>query len=39
MIESQNDGELFAFIASYHVLTSVKIKSFLEKPYEVAINF
>ena len=28
MIESQNDGELFAFIASYHALTSVKDKEF-----------
>ena len=24
MIESQDDGELFAFIASYHAMTSVK---------------
>ncbi|MDD4328380.1 MAG: tryptophan--tRNA ligase, partial [Aliarcobacter sp.] len=24
MIESQNEGELFAFLASYHALTSVK---------------
>ncbi len=40
MIESQNDGELFAFIASYHALTSVKDKEFLEKnSYEAAINF
>lgn len=40
MIESQNDGELFAFIASYHALTSVKSKEDLEKnSYEAAINF
>ena len=26
MIESQDDGELFAFIASYHALTTVKEK-------------
>ncbi|QKF74051.1 tryptophanyl-tRNA synthetase [Aliarcobacter faecis] len=40
MIESQNDGELFAFLASYHALTSVKDKESLEKnSYEAAINF
>jgi tryptophanyl-tRNA synthetase len=44
MIESQDDGqknrELFAFIASYHALTSVKDKAFLEKNiFEAAINF
>ncbi|MFV7789675.1 tryptophan--tRNA ligase [Aliarcobacter lanthieri] len=40
MIESQNDSELFAFIASYHALTSVKDKESLEKnSYEAAINF
>lgn len=40
MIESQNDGELFAFIASYHALTSVKDKEFLEKnTFEAAVNF
>lgn len=40
MIEAQNDGELFAFLASYHALTSVKDKEFLEKnSYEAAINF
>ena len=40
MIESQNDGELFAFIASYHALTSVKDKEFLEKNiFEAAVNF
>jgi len=40
MIESQNDGELFAFIASYHALTSVKDKAFLQKNiFEAAVNF
>jgi tryptophanyl-tRNA synthetase len=40
MIESQNDGELFAFIASYHALTTVKEKELLEKNiFEVAVNF
>lgn len=40
MVEAQNKGELFAFIASYHALTSVKDKEFLEKnTYEAAINF
>ncbi len=40
MVESQNDGELFAFIASYHALTSVKDKEFLEKnTFEAAVNF
>ena len=40
MIESQNDGKLFAFIASYHALTSVKDKEFLEKnTFEAAVNF
>jgi len=40
MIESQNDGELFAFIASYHALTSVKDKEFLQKNiFEAAVNF
>lgn len=40
MIESQNDGELFAFIASYHALTSVKDKEFLEKnSFEATVNF
>ena len=40
MIESQKDGELFAFIASYHALTSVKDKAALENnTYEAAINF
>lgn len=40
MIGSQNDGELFAFLASYHALTSVKDKEALERnSYEAAINF
>lgn len=40
MIESQNDGELFAFIASYHALTSVKEKEVLEENiFNVAVNF
>lgn len=40
MIESQNDGDLFAFIASYHALTSVKDKAFLEQnTFEAAVNF
>jgi tryptophanyl-tRNA synthetase len=40
MIESQNDGDLFAFIASYHALTSVKDKEFLQKNiFEAAVNF
>lgn len=40
MVESQNDGELFAFIASYHALTSVKDKDFLKKNiFEAAVNF
>jgi tryptophanyl-tRNA synthetase len=40
MIESQDKGELFAFIASYHALTSVKDKEFLEKnTFEAAVNF
>lgn len=40
MIESQQDGELFAFLASYHALTSVRDKEFLENnSYEAAINF
>ena len=40
IIESQNDGELFAFIASYHALTSVKDKELLEKNiFDVAVNF
>ncbi len=40
MIEAQNDGELFAFIASYHALTSVKNKELLEKNiFEASVNF
>ena len=40
MCESQNDGELFAFIASYHALTSVKDSEFLKRNiFEAAVNF
>eukprot|EP01029_Cantina_marsupialis_P023465 TRINITY_DN586906_c0_g2_i1.p1 TRINITY_DN586906_c0_g2~~TRINITY_DN586906_c0_g2_i1.p1 ORF type:complete len:301 (-),score=63.51 TRINITY_DN586906_c0_g2_i1:359-1261(-) len=40
MIEAQDDGELFAFIASYHALTSLKDKEALEKnTFEAAVNF
>ncbi len=40
MIESQDDGELFAFIASYHALTSVKDSEFLKRnTFEAAVNF
>ena len=40
MIESQDKGELFAFIASYHALTSVKEKEVLQKNiFDVAVNF
>lgn len=40
MVESQNDGELFAFIASYHALTSVKDRDFLKKNiFDAAVNF
>jgi len=40
MIDSQENGELFAFIASYHALTSVKDKEFLQKNiFEAAVNF
>jgi len=40
MIDSQGSGELFAFIASYHALTSIKDKDFLEKNiFEAAVNF
>ncbi len=44
MIESQDDGqgnrELFAFIASYHALTSVTDKEALQKNiFEAAVNF
>ncbi|NVJ54531.1 MAG: tryptophan--tRNA ligase [Campylobacteraceae bacterium] len=40
MVESQNDGELFAFLASYHALTTVKEKELLEKNiFEAAVNF
>lgn len=40
MIESQDQGDLFAFIASYHAMTSVKDKEVLEKNiFEAAVNF
>jgi tryptophanyl-tRNA synthetase len=40
MVESQEDGDLFAFIASYHALTSVLDKTFLEKNiFDAAVNF
>ena len=40
MVEGQNEGELFAFIASYHALTSVKDKDFLKQNiFEAAVNF
>ena len=40
MVELQDQGDLFAFIASYHALTSVKDKEFLEKNiFEAAVNF
>ena len=40
MIESQDQGELFAFIASYHALTSVNDKDFLKQnTFEAAVNF
>ncbi len=40
IIESQDNGDLFAFIASYHALTSVKDKELLEKnSFEAAVNF
>ena len=40
MIQLQDKGELFAFIASYHALTSVNDKDFLQKNIlEAAINF
>jgi tryptophanyl-tRNA synthetase len=40
MIGSQNDGELFAFIASYHALTTVKDKDVLKQNiFDAAVNF
>ncbi|MCI0501091.1 MAG: tryptophan--tRNA ligase [Epsilonproteobacteria bacterium] len=40
MIESQDSGDLFAFIASYHALTSVKDSEFLKRnTFEAAVNF
>ena len=40
MVESQEQGDLFAFIASYHALTTVKEKELLEKNiFEAVVNF
>lgn len=40
IIASQDQGELYAFIASYHALTSVKDKEYLQKNiFEAAVNF
>lgn len=40
IVQAQTQGDLFAFIASYHALTSVKDKEVLEKNiFEVAVNF
>ena len=40
MVDSQDEGELFTFIASYHALTTVKDKELLEKNiFEAAVNF
>ncbi|MGE4455628.1 MAG: tryptophan--tRNA ligase [Arcobacteraceae bacterium] len=40
MVESQDDGELFAFIASYHALTSLKDSEALRvNIFEAAVNF
>ncbi|QOG12700.1 tryptophan--tRNA ligase [Arcobacter sp. FWKO B] len=40
MVESQDDGELFAFIASYHALTSLKDSEALKSNiFEAAVNF
>jgi tryptophanyl-tRNA synthetase len=40
MIELQNESELFAFIASYHALTTVKDKEFLQQNIiDAAINW
>jgi tryptophanyl-tRNA synthetase len=40
MVDSQDDGELFTFIASYHALTTVKEKEVLEKNiFDAAVNF
>ena len=40
IVEAQSQGDLFAFIASYHALTSVKDKEVLKNNiFEVAVNF
>ncbi|RXJ88512.1 tryptophan--tRNA ligase [Arcobacter sp. CECT 8983] len=40
MVESQDQGDLFAFVASYHALTTVKEKELLEKNiFEAVVNF
>lgn len=40
MIDSQDDGELYAFIASYHALTSVKDSEALKKNiFEASVDF
>jgi tryptophanyl-tRNA synthetase len=40
IISSQDEGDLFAFIASYHALTTVRDKESLRKNiFEVAVNF
>lgn len=40
IVEAQEEGDLFAFIASYHALTSVKDKEVLKNNiFEVAVNF
>ncbi len=40
IVQAQEQGDLFAFIASYHALTSVKNKEILKNNiFEVAVNF
>lgn len=40
IVQAQEEGDLFAFIASYHALTSVKNKEVLKNNiFEVAVNF
>lgn len=40
IVAAQEEGDLFAFIASYHALTSVKNKEVLKNNiFEVAVNF
>jgi tryptophanyl-tRNA synthetase len=40
IISSQDSGELFAFIASYHAMTSVKDKDILKQnTFDTAVNF